>query len=520
MLFKTTILDTSFQKWLFKDPENRILLGVIALIIVIQFIVLKFLYPFPNFMSPDSDSYISAALQHRFINTWPIGYSKFLEVFSFATRHATALVWFQYLLLEGSLIYFLFSTRFLLAPGKWTYRILIFLAVLNPLIPLICNFVSSDALFTALSLIWITQLFWLLYKPNNLLLVTHSVIILVLFMLRYQALYYPIISVWVLLMANMTVIKKICSIGAILCLLFGFIFSTGYSYRLETGKFQFSPFGNWQIAANALYGYSHAAQEPSQMMPEKFRQLNDVVNIHMDSLNRVVSFLRPDYRIGVYYLWDPSSPLRTFALEQGEKQDSSSKYFTRWATIAPLYGEYGRYLIIKYPLPFIKYFIWPNILRYYAPPAYYMGVFNEEKNYVSKDVEVWFRWKTNRIDTYFGDTKIEIASILSIILAISNLLFLACFSFFGLTGGFTRISMVSRKVVGLVFIVWLLNMLFGVTTAPIELRYQIFEMLITVSFLGFILTFLMTENIDKLPINKDQRNANGIDRPHNGLLKD
>ena len=57
--------------------ENKIYSLLMLGMILLQFIVFKLLYPFPDFFS-DSYSYMEAAALHMDVNIWPIGYSKFL----------------------------------------------------------------------------------------------------------------------------------------------------------------------------------------------------------------------------------------------------------------------------------------------------------------------------------------------------------------------------------------------------------------------------------------------------------
>jgi hypothetical protein len=372
MLFQHDIPLMAFNQWLRQDKENRLLLKLSLVAIMISFLLIKFYYPYPNFMPPDSNSYIEAAFYNHSINFWAIGYSKYLRFVSCFTNSHFLLVLIQYLLLQASLLYFLFSLRYLLLPGKWLFRILISGNILNPLLPHISNFVSSDCLFATLSLVWATQLLWIIYLPNRKLLFIHSFILLMAFMVRYNALFYPLISIGVIALSRIQITTKLFSSSLIILLIGIFIGSTQYQYYNNTGTVQYSAFGGWQMAANALYGYAYSSRDAPESVPERFRQLHTIVNRHMDSIRHLA--IRPDVEIGIYYLWDEKSPLKTY-LQQHLKRDDSSNYFNRWAQLAPLYSAYGRYLIQRHPLNFIKHFVWPNLTRYYSPPIQFMGFY-------------------------------------------------------------------------------------------------------------------------------------------------
>ena len=61
MLFQQTISTQSFNEWLWSDKENKRLIWFAAFAAVLSFGWLKFMYPFPNFMPPDSYSFLEAA---------------------------------------------------------------------------------------------------------------------------------------------------------------------------------------------------------------------------------------------------------------------------------------------------------------------------------------------------------------------------------------------------------------------------------------------------------------------------
>ncbi|WP_431213599.1 hypothetical protein ACQ86N_01385 [Puia sp. P3] len=179
-------------------------------------------------------------------------------------------------------------------------------------------------------------------------------------------------------------------------LLFLFINRTRQEYYNETRTLQFSAFGGWQMGSNALYGYAHAALDSSLTVPTKFRDLHRLVNQHMIFLNQFPSFMRPDHNVDIYYLWDFNSPLRVYMNDRWKK-DSTTSFFIRWAAMAPLYSDYGRYLIARHPGPFAQYYLWPNLIKYYAPPTGFLGYYNLERDTVEQIAVRWFHWENNKV---------------------------------------------------------------------------------------------------------------------------
>lgn len=490
MLFRKTITSLPFMSWILQEKENNRLILLTAIIMGILFTWLKILYPYPNFMPPDSNSYLEAAYNNQFINIWAIGYSKFLRLVSSITSSHFVLVLLQYVLLQASVLYFLFSIRYLLSPGKWTFRTLLVFTISNPLLVHISNFVSTDAVFTALSVIWFTQLLWIIYKPSWNLLLWHAIIILLAFMVRYNALYYPFVSIIVVSLIRWNIRRKIAGICSIVLPLLIFVGQTQYEYHSKTGTVQYSAFGGWQIAANALYGYAYAKQDRPEDIPMKFYTFHKLVNRHMDSLKHIPPFLRPDNEVAVYYLWDFKSPLRSY-MNDVYKKDTSKAYFERWASIAPFYAAYGRFLISRHPKEFLRHYVWPNFIKYYAPPTKFMGVYNTENKTVDPIVTAWFRWKDNKLPTFFNDRKINITEVFPIVFAVINIAFLLGFIAFWILGGFRTSSAQNRKILVIIMSVWFSNMVFSVLAAPIELRYQLFPMVITSGFAWLFISFVV-----------------------------
>ena len=469
-----------FKQWIWQDKENRLLLLSSLFIMTISFAWLKYLYPYPNFMPPDSYNYLEAAENNEFINFWPIGYSKFLRLISVFTRSHFLLVIAQYTFLVISVLYFLFTIRYLLSPGKWIFRIIVIVSIVNPLLVHIANFISSDALFATLSLVWLTQLIWIIYKPTRALLLFHAVIVLVAFTVRFAAIYYPCISILVIFILVNPRTYRYLGIGSILFLIFSFIGLTQQEYYQKSRKIQYTAFGGWQLAANGLYGYAFDEPDPIEAVPLKYRQIHTIVNKHMDSVRKLS--VRPDIEPGIYYLWNFKSPLRIL-LTRTERMHKKEKFFNNWAAMAPLYNEYGRWLIQKHFSSFILHFVWPNLKFYYNPPSSFMGYYNLGNKNVDPVAVKWFNWENNQLPIRSKDAQIHIMNQYPVLLTIINPLFILFSLSLLLFSVFKTRNVLEKQITTLVLFIWFSNLFFSVLSAPIELRYQVFSIIITIPFL-------------------------------------
>lgn len=439
------------------------------------FIVFKWLYPFPGFM-PDSSSYIEAAEKNYAINFWPIGYSKFLQLFHFFSQSDLLLVLFQYMFLQAALLYVVYTIGCLVKPGKRVQLFLVGFFVLNPVYLVTGNYVSSDALFTGISCIWVTQLLWLIYRPVPRLLWLHALVLLVACVIRFNAMYYPLISVAVIFSSRLRMPLKLAGSGLSVLLVALFAWYCSDRYQQLTGKKQLAAFAGWQMAGNGLFAYSHVT-EKDKPVPRKFLALHQTVRHHLDSLNRLVQ--RPDSVLGAYYVWH--GPLAQYYRQQSG--DSTVTNFKHYALLAPMYKEYGQWLIKNYPFEYLRYFLWPNLVRYYAPPAEFLEQYNIHTQ-VDEHAKNWFGYKQDAIT---GRSWVfPFMNWMPILSAFINLLFIGSLLGFWMMGGFRKAKQLKPLVV-LVSAIWLANFGFSVLASPIVLRYQLFALSLMVC-IGVLLT--------------------------------
>jgi len=458
---------TSLRDYIFRN--NKALVIIAAVLAIVQLVGYKFLYPFANFM-PDSYSYIEAAWNNAEINTWPIGYSKFLRIFSVFFKSDLPLVSFQYLFLQAAVMYFMFTVLYYVQPPRWIKYIIFGILVLNPITLFTANYISADALFAGLTLIWVVQLINISLKPTNRLIWLHGITILVLFMIRYNALYYPLISVLVILFAKLPLIRKGAYLGLTFLLLGIFIWHNEGQYQEVTKKKQFSAFGGWQLAANALFGYSHVKKD-TEKVPARFAKLHAMVRHHMDSIQRVPH--RADSVLGIYYLWN--GPLTQYMMEK-YKKDTVTPGFKRWASMAPFYADYGKYLIKAHPKAFAEYYLWRNTVGYAVPQPEFLALYNMKGDSVAPLAVQWFGYKSQKIKGFSKEMKQ--AGVLSVFATLVNILFIGGFLGFALLKGFRFADGKTKAVFYITLAIWLLNFGFSVFASPIVLRYQLSPLVI------------------------------------------
>jgi len=472
---------------------------LIGLLVLVELIIFKVVYPSPNFI-PDSYSYIAAAYHNMQINIWPIGYSKFLRLLSSFTHSDYVLVSLQYLMLQCSILYFLNTVKRLVnIEGRLS--IFLYIALFNPLSLYIANLVSSDAIFTALSFTWFTQLLLLSYQFDIKTIVFHSFVLLFAFSFRYNGLIYPVISTVVILMARkIPYYKKAVAVAMVVGLTGWFCISTVSEYKHVSKQAQFSAFGGWQLASNALYMYSHVKPEPLNKVPGQFKALHEIVNRHMDSLETIRR--RPDSALGIYYLWDEKAPLKRYLARRWER-DTTTDFFVKYASMGKVFGMYGAWLIKKYPLAFVKYFILRNFKNYYVPPPEFLQTYNMQRDSVDAFGKIWFDWKGSKVKVPKRDYGLILVELAPIVYALINCaFFLSCIGFLILNGVSKWTNL--HSFLTLAFLIWICNLIFSVVASPIVLRYELFPMTVCLVVTVIVLESIIKDNLGSKSVSDKQ----------------
>jgi len=489
----------SFLRSIWSDFLNRRFLVTALTLGCILWILFKFIYRDPNLVL-DSYYYIKAAVLNWDSNAWPIGYSKFLRLFNLFSHSPTVLVTVQFICLQLALLLFFFSWRLLFNPGKWISIALFALLFINPLFLYCCNYVLSDALFITLSICWITQLLWLLHHPRPWMIITHALLLILAFTVRYNALYYPLIGALAFLLSRQPLKYKLAGILLPVALVAAFITYTAKRSATTNAKPQFSAFGGWKLANDAIYIYAHVYNEPATPIPEKFRLLDSMVRRYFVEYKEKGDILLPDYTSGSFFMFASESPLVQYMFHRARVKYYwpflNSRY---WLDVAPLFQSYGAYLIGKYPFSFTRYFLLPNTIRWINPPG---EIFGSEMPYqwVEGYGGEYVRACLSIDGLSFSEESItlskDILFLYPKILAATHMAFIIGLLGFLFCKGFKKTKGPQKNILIVISALWLTDLCFSLLSAAIVLRYEIFMMILE-SSMGLYLIQYTYQNIDR-----------------------
>jgi hypothetical protein len=382
-------------------------LAVVLPIMAVEWIVFKCCYPYADFFT-DSYSYIQAAAQRDAISFRPIGYSLFLRAVHVVSVSDTFLVTLQYGLVQGASLGLVLSLRRWCGLRDRTTGVLVGFLLLNPLIPYLCNYVSSDALFVGLSLVWLTVLMGLLRSPSWWRLGLQVLLLFVIFNLRYVALYYPAVAALTVLLTKKGLGFKaagvVLSIGVVLAGTFWIKEIT----KRETGADLFSAFSGWQMANNVLNLYPHIPVDTAGLPSADCRELAGYVQRYfreedrrrVDTGRKMVGEAEREQTSSVTtaYMWLRSSPLHLYM--KAYQQRNKLSYFDAWNRVGVVFTQYGYFVARSHPLAFAHYYCWPSAKTFFLEDLDVFAVYNEGNTEVDKVAKDWFRYPGLRPRVY------------------------------------------------------------------------------------------------------------------------
>ena len=469
-----------------KSSDRRYLLLAIGASVV-QIFLFKLAYPFPDFIS-DSYNYIESAALHLNVNLWPIGYAKFLWSIHKISYSGTFLVCVQYFLLQAALGYLFFFIRRLFRPSVITTRLLFMFLLVNPLSLYISNAVLSDSLFTALSIIWLAQLIRQLIWPDIRNVFWMAIVVGIAFTLRYTAIYYPLITGFALLLSGNKPWVKLAGTVAPLIFMVPFYLFTKAETKKVTGTAEFSVFGGWQLANNALYMYDHIQVDPKNLPPGT-QGLDSMVRRYYKVMPP--AWFNFDDFPGTFFIKHADAPLKQYMLRHFRKEEDSNS-FLAWGKVSPIYNAYGSYLIKHYPLAFARYYLWMNTKNYFDPFLEKFDIYNLEEDSVWAPAQYWFHLKTPAVWSISKDFQGKLFFSYVPLFLLLNIYFAGCMLWLQFTGKIRRLKPSLQKTLYFLSGFLLINFAFSIFATPVVLRYQ----LISLIFL-FVFSVLLLEYTDQ-----------------------
>jgi hypothetical protein len=143
----------------------------------------------------------------------------------------------------------------------------------------------------------------------------------------------------------------------------------------------------------------------------------------------------------------------------------------------------------QYPLHYAKYFMWPNFIKYYAPPAEFLAFYNGGYNTVHPIAQSWFHYSSTKIHSRIKDPKAYLLDVYPILTGMMNVVLACCLLCYWWLAGWRNRDVFSRTLI-IVAVVWLLNAAFTIASSPAAIRLQAFPLLLETTFALILVDWL------------------------------
>jgi len=379
-------ITSKFISFITEKKKKKDILFILIFYIIV-FIIMKYLYPYPDGIS-DSGSYIAAAIREGYDGYRPFGYSRFLMLIHSLSSSISFLVIVQYLLNVIASIYFILSLKFFfVSNNKFIYYGALAASLCSVTTLYLTNCVLSDSLFSSLTLFWITFNIWFICEQKKsirigiLLLIFITLYFLV--NLRYTGIIYFVIELLLILFVLLKQ-NKILAISSSLILITIILFF--YKKQVEATKKivqieTFSGFSGWQSANNALHVIPYIEFDLHKIKNESFAEFALYAK-SVDTLFVVD-------RTSAGFMWNNNLPLKKYLFSTINKKGWN--YLKAWTSLGKNeYREFGKYVMLHYPWEYFRYFLLPNSIGFFYPQGDQLYCKYNPKAIPADLLEKWF----------------------------------------------------------------------------------------------------------------------------------
>ncbi len=397
-------------------------ISIVVAVSAILFYLIKFCFPLPDFFL-DSYNYVLDAVKMPEVSYRPHGYGYFLQMVHNISTSAFFTVFVQYLAFLISSLFFFYSADYLFGMPRKAKTAALFLTVINPILLIQTNLISSDSLFSSLTVTWFGLCLWCIARPSWFVLVAQVAVLFCCFHVRYTAIYFPIIAVVFFLISKGKMIYKLVGIFLTLTMIYQTVEQQKDVMWDVTGTRVLSAFSGWQIANNVLCYYKKLDVDKGDFSSEESKVIDGYVKRHINEL------YFEGNNIGTHYLWTKNSPLKYYLNARGIP--TGNTYFHEWCVASEPLNEYGWEIIRHDPIAYLRYFMWLNFkFNFVFPGTEILGNYDRYHAGIPPETKTWFGFTEDYLHCLYPDLQEEIIKpypAISCVINLANVAFLIAF---------------------------------------------------------------------------------------------
>jgi hypothetical protein len=193
-----------------------------------------------------------------------------------------------------------------------------------------------------------------------------------------------------------------------------------------------------------------------------------------------------------YFIRHPEAPLKQYMARHFQpKNDYES--VAAWGKSAIVFDEYGKFLIKRHPLAFARYYLLVNSKNYFIPPLEKLEIYNLGEDVLWPEAQGWFEYPSTKIWCISKQLQGTVLALFPVFFLVLNFYYAIALVLFIRRGGFRKTSRIAQCTVLMTTVFLALNAAFSIFANIIVIRYEIFPMLVFLSF-----AMLLTDYVEIL----------------------
>jgi len=190
-----------------------------------------------------------------------------------------------------------------------------------------------------------------------------------------------------------------------------------------------------------------------------------------------------------FFIRQPEAPLKQY-MERKFKGTPEENSIAAWGKVAPVFNEYGLFLIKRHPLAYARHYLLINTKNYFLPPLEKLEVYNLGMDDVWPTGAYWFQFPSLKISAFSKTFQGTLLFMYTALFAVLNVYFAISFYLFARKKGFMKAEKKFKYIILLATSFLLLNFAFSVFANIIVIRYQVFPMIMFLAFTMMLTDYL------------------------------
>ena len=300
--------------------------------------------------------------------------------------------------------------------------------------------------------------------------------------------YYPLIAAVVFLLSSLPVWSKVLGIVLGPLLIIPFIIFSSHAAKTMTGTAQFPPIlGGWQWGNNALYMREYIHPDTTHFPSPETAELDQIARDFYRNTppqDRALSSY-----VANFFIRQPNAPLKQY-MGRHYQPKTQEENIADWGKVAPIFGQYGLYLIKQYPWAYFRYYMLVNSVNYILPPLEKLEVYNLGQDEIWPIAQYWFHYPSPKVICISKTLQGTLLYVFTIIFMILNIYGLITFCLFVRRSGFRKSERYFKYTILIVWLFLLLNAAFSIFANIIVIRYEVFPMIVFLVFTMLLMDWL------------------------------